>query len=67
MKLLRCAMLALAGVPMAPAGGLAQESEQPQGSDPRLEEWNVPWEESRPRDPYVAPDGRALVNSHLPV
>ncbi len=29
-----------------------------QDSDPKLEEWEVPWEESRPRDPYVAPDGR---------
>ncbi len=23
-----------------------------------IEEWTVPWPESRPRDPYVAPDGR---------
>lgn len=23
-----------------------------------VEEWTVPWAESRPRDPYVAPDGR---------
>ena len=23
-----------------------------------LLEWDVPWEQSRPRDPYVAPDGR---------
>jgi virginiamycin B lyase len=23
-----------------------------------IEEWTVPWEASRPRDPYVAPDGR---------
>lgn len=23
-----------------------------------IREWDVPWEESRPRDPYVAPDGR---------
>ncbi len=23
-----------------------------------LQEWDVPWEQSRPRDPYVAPDGR---------
>ena len=22
-----------------------------------IEEWQVPWEDSRPRDPYVAPDG----------
>jgi len=23
-----------------------------------IDEWEVPWERSRPRDPYVAPDGR---------
>lgn len=23
----------------------------------QLQEWEVPWQESRPRDPYVAPDG----------
>ena len=23
-----------------------------------IDEWDVPWEGSRPRDPYVAPDGR---------
>ena len=23
-----------------------------------IEEWDVPWENTRPRDPYVAPDGR---------
>ena len=26
--------------------------------DPELNEWQVPWAESRPRDPYVAPDGK---------
>jgi virginiamycin B lyase len=25
--------------------------------DVQIQEWEVPWEESRPRDPYVAPDG----------
>lgn len=25
--------------------------------DTQIQEWEVPWEESRPRDPYVAPDG----------
>lgn len=25
---------------------------------PRIEEWPVPWENTRPRDPAVAPDGR---------
>jgi virginiamycin B lyase len=24
----------------------------------QISEWTVPWEKSRPRDPYVAPDGR---------
>ncbi|HEX7050793.1 MAG TPA: hypothetical protein VF188_11365 [Longimicrobiales bacterium] len=29
------------------------------GTDPvAIDEWPVPWENSRPRDPYVAPDGR---------
>lgn len=32
------------------AGLIAQEV--------RIVEWRVPWEDSRPRDPYVAPDGR---------
>ncbi len=27
-------------------------------SDPELQEWTVPYERSRPRDPAVAPDGR---------
>lgn len=27
-------------------------------TDPALTEWEVPWEGTRPRDPYVAPDGR---------
>src|SRR5690606_10515604 len=35
-----------------PAGSAAQ-SEQV-----HIEEWTVPWERSRPRDPYVGPDGR---------
>ena len=54
-------VLALA---LAPASTLAQEAgrtaqpDRPTGPDPTLEEWEVPWEQSRPRDPYVAPDGR---------
>ena len=27
-----------------------------------IQEWPVPWEASRPRDPYVAPDGRVWFN-----
>ena len=26
--------------------------------DVQIQEWQVPWEESRPRDPYLAPDGK---------
>ncbi len=29
-----------------------------QSQDPTLQEWQVPWEASRPRDPYLAPDGK---------
>ncbi len=29
-----------------------------QGNTPAVKEWEVPWPTSRPRDPYVAPDGR---------
>lgn len=29
-----------------------------QGSQPEISEYAVPWEGTRPRDPYVAPDGR---------
>jgi len=28
-----------------------------QGADVQIREWEVPWERTRPRDPYVAPDG----------
>lgn len=43
------ALLALAAVPPAPPA-LAQQ--------PDINEWQVPWERTRPRDPFVAPDGR---------
>ena len=43
--------LALAAAPAAPAAAQTD-------TDPALNEWAVPWEDSRPRDPYVAPDGR---------
>lgn len=29
-----------------------------QAAEPAVSEWTVPWPSSRPRDPYVAPDGR---------
>jgi virginiamycin B lyase len=35
---------------LAPSAATAQSVQ--------IQEWDVPWEQSRPRDPYVAPDGR---------
>lgn len=29
-----------------------------QNQEIEIQEWEVPWEQSRPRDPYVAPDGK---------
>jgi virginiamycin B lyase len=46
------AALALSAVAIAPAQGQAALD------DPELQEWLVPYEDSRPRDPMVAPDGR---------
>lgn len=39
---------------LVPAPSGAQTIDQ----DPELQEWEVPYESSRPRDPMVAPDGR---------
>jgi len=46
------ALTALAFAPTSPA--LAQNP----AMDPVIREWQVPWEESRPRDPYVGPEGK---------
>lgn len=35
----------------------AQAQDAPAGAA-RIQEWTVPWPDTRPRDPYVAPDGR---------
>lgn len=50
MRIRTMAALALVGVPPVVA----------QGPEPAvvIQEWNVPWEKSGPRDPAVAPDGR---------
>ncbi|MBM4188141.1 MAG: lyase [Gemmatimonadetes bacterium] len=40
------------------APGFATELALAQTPGIPVEEWTVPWEKSRPRDPYVAPDGR---------
>ena len=42
------ALIAATTVPLAPATAQAPTAAR---------EWEVPWERSRPRDPYVAPDG----------
>ncbi len=47
--------VAIVGSLFVPASTVAQEATT---DDPTLEEWEVPWENSRPRDPYVAPDGK---------
>ncbi len=33
------------------------DAETPIKADVQIQEWQVPWEDTRPRDPYVAPDG----------
>jgi virginiamycin B lyase len=47
--------LALLG--WAPFALLCLSPRPTQGQDPQIREWTVPWEESRPRDPYVGPSG----------
>ena len=51
----RTALLAAVVALVLPAP--AHVSAQPL-SDPELTEWEVPYPDSRPRDPMVAPDGR---------
>lgn len=46
------ATIALAAAAVLPPSAVAQEQ------DVEVEEWTVPWPDTRPRDPYVAPDGR---------
>jgi virginiamycin B lyase len=56
MKILNLFLSALTGLVVATDVGYAQSMP----TDTRLDirEWLVPWEDSRPRDPYVADDGR---------
>lgn len=48
---------ALIGALLAPTLPMHVQAQSPL-DDPKLEEWAVPWEGARPRDPAVAPDGR---------
>lgn len=58
------AWVALAGIGGPPASPAEREGEpwtpaEVADSDPvEIREWEVPWPGTRPRDPYVAPDGR---------
>lgn len=47
--------LALGGVALADAGPATPAGESP---PVEIQEWEVPWENSRPRDPYVGPRDR---------
>lgn len=40
--------------------GVAPAAAQSTGPTAEIKEWTVPWENSRPRDPFVAPDGRIV-------
>ncbi len=50
-------LLILTALGLGAANAVAQDQSQ-NVNDPKLDEWEVPWAESRPRDPYVGPDGR---------
>ncbi|MFQ5690096.1 MAG: lyase [Gemmatimonadota bacterium] len=54
----RLAWLGLAPVCLPAAGALAQVPGGAGQGGPVIVEWKVPHPQSRPRDPYVAPDGR---------
>ena len=43
---------------LAVAGASAQQPQATATGEPQIREWQVPYPESRPRDPYVGPDGR---------
>lgn len=45
------ALMLLAGMLFVPTQDIAAQQLS-------IDEWEVPWERSRPRDPYMAPDGR---------
>jgi virginiamycin B lyase len=54
------ALVLLTLLPAAPAPSFAQRPAAAAlaADTVPITEWTVPWERSRPRDPYVAPDGR---------
>ena len=56
-RLLPLLSLVLAMTVLLPSWLEAQSAASSQ-DDPTVQQWTVPWERTRPRDPYVAPDGR---------
>lgn len=44
---------------------LAVEAQELPASPPLIQEWQVPWARTRPRDPFVAPDGRVWFSGQL--
>ncbi len=53
---MRSASLLLASVSVVVAPALP--AQQPEAAPVPIKEWPVPWKDSRPRDPAVAPDGK---------
>src|SRR5207249_814698 len=58
-RFLCAAGAALALAPAVPAQQQTSAAAQP----PVINEWPVPWERTRPRDPFVASDGRVVFDS----
>ena len=52
------AVLSLFAFQAAAAPAPAAESAGARADTVAIQEWNVPWENTRPRDPYYAPDGK---------
>ncbi|WP_375057325.1 hypothetical protein [Zobellella sp. DQSA1] len=44
---------------------LAVEAQEVPAASPLIQQWQVPWAGSRPRDPFVAPDGRVWFSEQL--
>jgi virginiamycin B lyase len=51
-------LLAASTAPITAPAQVAQSSPGAVDQTVEITEWAVPWERTRPRDPYVAPDGR---------
>lgn len=50
-------ILVLVSIAFLASGFVVMNAMEKVQTDVTITEWEVPWEDSRPRDPYVAPDG----------